>query len=269
MSCAGFIDALSLEKPLVVGHSLGGAVALALALDHPDKVSGLALLSPVTREAKSAPPEFSALAIRSPLRRKLLAYTTAVPMSLKYAPRTLAFVFGPQATPADYVVAGGGLLGLRPSHFEATSTDFVALEGELRRYEARLEEIDVPIGVLFGTADNVIRHEDHALPLAGRVKGLDLELVDGIGHMLQFVATDRVEAFIRRAAARAFADQRCGRTPQAASAAQPYARPPSENVRPSWSGSSDISSLRSRRAVAIDFPSFPGQLAISRLTEPC
>jgi pimeloyl-ACP methyl ester carboxylesterase len=42
------------------------------------------------------------------------------------------------------------------------------------------------------------------LPLVGRIKGLDLELVDGIGHMLQFVEPDRVEAFIRRAAARAF-----------------------------------------------------------------
>ncbi len=204
---SGFIDALALEKPLVVGHSLGGAVALALALDHPDKVAGLALLSPVTREAKAAPPEFSGLAIRSPLKRKLLAYTTAVPMSLKYAPQTLAFVFGPQATPKDYIVAGGGLLGLRPSHFEATSTDFVALKGELGRYEARLAEIDAPVDVLFGTADQVIRHEDHALPLAGRVKGFELELLDGIGHMPQFVATDRVEAFIRRAADRAFADQ--------------------------------------------------------------
>ncbi|MBE0692563.1 MAG: alpha/beta hydrolase, partial [Aquamicrobium sp.] len=29
---AGFIDALGLEKPLLVGHSLGGAVALATAL---------------------------------------------------------------------------------------------------------------------------------------------------------------------------------------------------------------------------------------------
>jgi len=202
---ADFIDALSLKKPLVVGHSLGGAVALALALDYPEKVAGLALLSPLTREAKSAPPEFAALAIRSPLKRKLIAHTTAVPMSLKYAAQTLAFVFGPQATPTDYVIAGGGMLGLRPSHFEATATDFVALEGELGRYERRLEEIAVPVDVLFGTADNVLRHQDHGVPLVERINGLELDLVDGIGHMPQFVVADRVEAFIRRAAARAFA----------------------------------------------------------------
>jgi pimeloyl-ACP methyl ester carboxylesterase len=201
---AGFIDTLALEKPLVVGHSLGGAVALALALDYPDKIAGLALLSPVTHQADAMPPAFSSLYIRSPLRRKLLAHTTAVPTSLKYAPQTLAFVFGPQPVPKDYATGGGGLLGLRPSHFEATATDFVALEHELARYEARLEQLAMPVGVMFGTADKVINHEDHALPLAGRIKDLELELLEGIGHMLQFVASDRVEGLIRRMAQRVF-----------------------------------------------------------------
>ena len=45
---ARFMDALRLERPLVVGHSLGGAIALSLALNHPEKVGGLALLAPLT-----------------------------------------------------------------------------------------------------------------------------------------------------------------------------------------------------------------------------
>jgi pimeloyl-ACP methyl ester carboxylesterase len=202
---AAFIDAMGLEQPLIVGHSLGGGVALALAIDHPDKVSGLALLSPLTHEEDVVPPEFAALTIRSALKRKVLAHTTAIPAALKLAPQTLAFVFGPQATPKDYIVAGGGLLGLRPSHFEATVLDFVALEHELRRYEARLEEIAVPVGVMFGTADKVLNHEKHGLPLAGRIKVFELELLEGVGHMPQFVAADQVEAFLRRMVGRTFA----------------------------------------------------------------
>ncbi|MDQ6433072.1 alpha/beta fold hydrolase [Mesorhizobium sp. LHD-90] len=201
---AAFIEELGLEKPLVVGHSLGGGVALALALDHPETVSGLALLSPVTHQETAAPPQFSALSIRSPLKLKLLAHTTAIPMALKRAPQTLAFVFGPQAAGDDYIVGGGGILGLRPRHFEATVTDFVALEHEVGRYESRLEELEMPVGVLFGTADQVIRHEDHALPLAGRIKNFELELVEGVGHMPQFASPDRVEVFVRRMAERAF-----------------------------------------------------------------
>ena len=44
-----FIETLGLEKPLLVGHSLGGMVALATALDHPRAISGIALLAPLTR----------------------------------------------------------------------------------------------------------------------------------------------------------------------------------------------------------------------------
>ncbi len=45
---AALIDKLGLEKPLVVGHSLGGAIALALATHHPERVGGLALIAPLT-----------------------------------------------------------------------------------------------------------------------------------------------------------------------------------------------------------------------------
>lgn len=200
---AKFITEQSLGRPLIVGHSLGGAVALALALDHPDVVGGLALVSPLTHLHDSVPPEFAPLFIRAPWKRALLAHTIGVPMTLKHSARTLAYVFGPQQAPKDYVVEGGGLLGLRPSHLSATIADLVAIQYDLGGYEARYEEVQQPVGVLFGTHDKVLGHEQNALPLAGRIRNFELELLDGIGHMPQFVATERVEQFVRRMAAKA------------------------------------------------------------------
>ena len=46
---AALIDVLELHRPVVVGHSLGGAVALALAQRHPERVAGLALIAPLTQ----------------------------------------------------------------------------------------------------------------------------------------------------------------------------------------------------------------------------
>ncbi len=201
---AKLIDRLDLDRPLVVAHSLGGAVALGLALDHPDAIGGLALISPLTHLHDSVPPEFAPLFIEARWKRKLLANTIGVPMALRNAPKTLAFVFGPQPVPRDYAVEGGGVLGLRPSHLEAMITDLVAIRYDLGRYEARYSEIALPVGVVFGTADQVIDHAQNALPLAGRIRNFELQLLDGIGHMPQFAATDDVEAFIRRMDAKIF-----------------------------------------------------------------
>ncbi|MBB6466600.1 pimeloyl-ACP methyl ester carboxylesterase [Aminobacter lissarensis] len=200
---AHFITELGLEKPLVVGHSLGGAVALALAENHPDTVSGLVLLSPLTHLEDELRPEFRSLYIKSPLKRRLMAETLAVPTSLKYAPQKLAFLFSPQAAPKDYGTAGGGFAGLRPSHFYATSADMVAIERDLGAIQARYGELDLPVGVMFGTADRVLDYRLHGAPLAGRIKDVELDLVDGLGHMPQFVEAKRVADLVRRIAARA------------------------------------------------------------------
>ncbi|MGX5842790.1 alpha/beta fold hydrolase [Mesorhizobium sp. ArgA1] len=200
-----FIETLGLERPLVVGHSLGGAVALTMAVDHPDAISGIALLAPLTHLEAGVREKAGLLYIRSPLWRWIMAYTVAIPTSLRYAQPTMECIFAPQPVPADYMVDGGGWLGLRPSHFHATSTDFVALEEDLGRIERLYGEIAIPAGIFFGTVDRVIDVRTHGEPMKDRIEGLDFEAVDGLGHMPQFVEPDRVIAFIKRIAERAFA----------------------------------------------------------------
>ncbi len=200
-----FMAATGLEKPLIVGHSLGGAVALATAIAHPAKVAGLALIAPLTHRDNEPKPEFAALGIQSPLMRRIIAQTVAVPLSVRNAPQTLSFVFGPQQPPADYAVEGGAMIGLRPSHFYAASTDYVGIGRQMKGVEEGLASLSIPVGVFFGTADRVLDHRKHGLSLVGKVATLDLELAEGVGHMPQYVETEKVVAFIRRIAAQASA----------------------------------------------------------------
>ncbi|TIV67449.1 MAG: alpha/beta fold hydrolase [Mesorhizobium sp.] len=203
-----FIEELRLERPLIVGHSLGGAVALALATEHPTAISGIALLSPLTHLEARIGRRFDLLYVPSPLLRRILAYTAAIPLSLRYAQPALRFIFAPQAVPADYMIAGGGWLGLRPSHYFATSTDVVAVERDLGQIERRYRDIAMPAGILFGTGDRVIGEAVHGEPMLDKIEGLDFERVEGLGHMPQFVEPERVVAFIQRVAARGFANAR-------------------------------------------------------------
>ncbi|MCV0396887.1 MAG: alpha/beta fold hydrolase [Rhizobiaceae bacterium] len=201
---ARFIDEMGLERPVLVGHSLGGAIALATALDYPDKVSGLALISPLTHSFDEVPPEFRPLYIPNRFLRRLVAHTIAVPTSVRNAEKTLAFVFGPQQPPADYAIEGGGMLGLRPSHIFATSTDIVAVGNDLPALQDRYGELAMPVGVLFGTEDRVLDHIRHGLAMKEKVGGIELEIVEGVGHMPQYSQTRLVADFIRRISRKAF-----------------------------------------------------------------
>lgn len=202
---ARFIEESGLGQPLVVGHSLGGAISLTLALRHPDKVAGLALIAPLTHYIPQPSEAFGGLYIKSPLLRRVIAETIAIPTSLKHARATLDLVFAPQKPTEDYAYAGGGYLGLRPSHFHAVSSDLVAVERDLPAIQACYGELKMPVGILFGDADRILDHKAQGLAMQGRVEGIEIEILEGIGHMPQFVVADRVAAFIRRMAARAFA----------------------------------------------------------------
>ena len=52
---AAVVDTLGLDQFVLVGHSMGGGVALAYAGAHPDRVAGLVLLDPIG-DGKQIPP---------------------------------------------------------------------------------------------------------------------------------------------------------------------------------------------------------------------
>jgi pimeloyl-ACP methyl ester carboxylesterase len=204
---AALVDKLGLEQPLIVGHSLGGAIALMLALEHPEKVGGLALLAPATHAGKAVPPMFRGIYVRSKLMRRLVAWTFAIPMSITNRELVLGTVFGPGAAPADFAIKGGGLLTLRPRSYIAASMDLIAAIEDLQHMPARYGGLTVPVGVLFGTNDLLLDHAAHGGGLVEKLPNAHFELVEDGGHMIIITAADHCADFIARMARRA-ADRR-------------------------------------------------------------
>jgi pimeloyl-ACP methyl ester carboxylesterase len=199
---AAVVRALGLERPVLVGHSLGGAVSLAVALDHPAAVGGLAVVAPLTHVLQAPPGVFAGLVVVSPLLRRLVAWTLATPGAILARTRVLAALSAPHAPPPDFGTAGGGFLSLRPAAFIGASTEIVAVNEDLPAMVERYASLRLPIGVLFGTGDRILDHRVHGVALAERVAGLQLALVEG-GHMIPVTAPDQVAALVREVAARA------------------------------------------------------------------
>jgi pimeloyl-ACP methyl ester carboxylesterase len=200
---AEFIRMLKLERPLIVGHSLGGALALSIALNHPDVVGGLALIAPLTQvqQIEDVPEVFKGLVIRSPAIRKTVAWTLATPMGMATAEKSLKEVFAPEPVPEDFRTEGGGLLALRPNNFCASSADLMDLEGELEGMVERYPSLTIPVSILYARADNLLDFERHGERTALEIPDTRIELVEG-GHMLPFTQPELTAAFVRRAAAR-------------------------------------------------------------------
>ncbi len=196
---AKFIAALGLERPLLAGHSMGGSISLAVALDHPQCVSGLALIAPATHPVAAPPAPFRGLAILSPWLRRVVAWTLATPMAIIKRDEAMFELFSPDPTPQDFPLRGGGLLTLRPDAFCAGSLDMVSSNADFPSMVARYPALILPVRILYGEGDRILNPEAHGHSMEREVPGLILETIPG-GHMIPVTHPEKTADFIRQAA---------------------------------------------------------------------
>jgi pimeloyl-ACP methyl ester carboxylesterase len=178
-----FLDAQKLSRAILVGHSMGGAIALDFALIHPDRTAGLGLVSTSAK-----------LGVSPAILHVLSHEWHAVP-------RLFASVGFAPGTDADTTKRVADLIhATRP---EIALADFrVCNDFDLR---ARLGEIAAPALVISGDADLMtpIRHAEFLATHLGRATFVP---VPGVGHMLPFeaprVLNDALRSFIASLARR-------------------------------------------------------------------
>jgi proline iminopeptidase len=185
-----FCDVLGIERPVVLGTSFGGYVALAYATRHPHHPSKLVLVSTSAR--------------RSP-ERGYAVYARRGGPAARDAARRMDEAPGPEAL-ADFVRLCLPLYNTRPPDLDAMARVqwnhpllFHFMAGERRRFDflAELGRIRCPTLVLGGEDDPVTPIEDQEEIVAAIGPTARLERFPGCGHGLVRDDPERTLAAIR------------------------------------------------------------------------
>lgn len=185
------LRALGIGRAIVVAHSWSGALALRIALDHPDRVAGLVMLAPVAYPWPGGVSQYNYI-VTTPVIGTLLAHTVTLPLGLMLADSGSRSVFAPQAMPANFVTDSATRLLLRPREFLANAWDLVTLRAAMAEQAPRYANITMPISIIAGDADKTVSTHIHSQPLARFAKNTRLTVLPGVGHMIQYAAPDLV-----------------------------------------------------------------------------
>ncbi len=186
----GLLEALDVHHPVLVGHSMGGQIAMTYALQHPEDVAGLVLASPAGLEtfadgeakwlANAVTPEFTCLASDESIDVRHAGNFHAIPKDAEFMVADRIAMKG-AAEFADYCVAvSRSVAGM--------------LDGPVHE---RLGDLTAPTLVSFGKHDNLIPnpflHPGSTVRLAkrevARIPGASLVVLNA-GHMAHYEQAD-------------------------------------------------------------------------------
>src|SRR5256714_3392300 len=175
---------LGVRNPVVLGHSWGALVAIAIGLRDDYPIRGLVLASgyyfPTWRWDVWI---MSGPAI--PLLGDLLRYTVAPILSWAILPTAFRKLFAPRSIPETFTNAFPGSLTLRPKQLRAAAEESAFLLPTAAQFQSRYPSIRCPVRIFHGTGDQVIEPEQ-ARRLHQVLSSSDLHLVEDAGHMVTY-----------------------------------------------------------------------------------
>ena len=174
----GLITALDLDRPCIIGHSLGGLTTLRWAADHPRKAAAIVL-------------EDTALSGGPSLRPAFDGWLTLSKMTVEQAAAWYASEY-PHWSEEDCIRRAQSITSVHPRVFEELRDESISSDRPPRLMG--VEKITSPIMLVHGDVDDgSMVQPAEARRLAQLVPGLRIARIPGVGHN---VHRDAREAFL-------------------------------------------------------------------------
>ena len=193
---------LGVSRAIVLGHSWGASVAVALALKYPKLVQGLVLASgyyyPTFR------PDVVALSAPAvPLLGDVLGHTLSPILSRLTWPVLMAKIFGPCSVPKKFE-GFPKAMAVRPSQIHASAAELALMIPDAFRFSGEYANLKMPVVIVAGEEDRLVDTATQSLRLHSDIPQSKFHRVPGTGHMVHQTATGVVMSAIDQAANEGF-----------------------------------------------------------------
>jgi pimeloyl-ACP methyl ester carboxylesterase len=200
---------LGVERPVVVGHSWGTIVALALAERHQAETAGLVLLSGYYFWTLR-PDALLVAAGAIPVLGDVLRYTVSPLLGWLQMPLLKWAMFSPARVSARFQAEYSPAMALRPSQIRATSVDGALMIPGALALRGDYKDLTLPVVIMAGDGDRIV-FKRRSEQLRDSIRGSVLQIVKGAGHMIHHLAarqvTQAVESVAEASRAHAQASQ--------------------------------------------------------------
>jgi pimeloyl-ACP methyl ester carboxylesterase len=186
---AAALAEIGISSAMVLGHSWGNLVAVALALRHPRLVRSLILVSGYYFPTARTDVVVSAPAA-APVLGDVLSYTLSPLLSRLMWPGILRKLFGPSPVPGKFAQFPEEMV-VRPWQLRAAASEVALLVPAARAFQNRYQELKMPVVIVTGADDRVVE-SSQSQKLHRQIAHSTLRWIPRGGHMVHQTATAEV-----------------------------------------------------------------------------
>jgi pimeloyl-ACP methyl ester carboxylesterase len=184
------LQQLGVLRPVVVGHSWGAIVAMAMAVRHESDTAGVVALSGYY--FWTFRPDVLLVGVGAlPVIGDILRYTVSPILNWLLMPVVKRALFSPGPVPARFQAEFSTAMAVRPSQIRATSEDGALMIPGALALRDHYQDLTLPVIIVAGEGDKVV-FKRRAEQLRAAVKSSVLYVIQGAGHMVHHQATQRV-----------------------------------------------------------------------------
>jgi len=189
------LEKIGVSRAVVLGHSWGASVAVAMAHRYPSFVRGLVLASgyyyPSVRSDT-----YTSLPASLPLVGDILSLTISPLFGRLAWPMMMAKMFGPRGVPEKFRGFPKNL-ALRPSQLRAASAEATLMVPGALMERSHYGDLKMPVVIIAGEQDKLVDIDAQSARLHSDIPHSIFHRLPGNGHMIQQTATEDVMSALR------------------------------------------------------------------------